>query len=83
MNQNRIWLAIVELVMDLTAWMQQLAMTGTKARTWEPKRLRLRLFSIAGRIARRARKVHLRLSAHAPWAHLISTAIENLATVPT
>jgi len=78
-DSNRIWLAIVQLALELTAWMQLLAMTGTAARTWEPKRLRLRLFAVAGRIARRARRTHLRLSAHAPWANLISTAINNLA----
>ena len=40
------------LATELTAWMQMLALTGTDARVWEPKRLRLRLFSIAGSIAR-------------------------------
>jgi len=82
-DQNRIWLAIVMLASNLTAWLQMLTLAGTEARTWEPKRLRLRLFSIAGRIARRARQVHLRLSAHAPWAHLITTAIEQLNPAPT
>ena len=34
---------------ELTAWMQMLALDGP-ARAWEPKRLRLRLFSAAGRL---------------------------------
>ena len=46
--QNQIWCAIVALAAELTAWMQILALTGHAARRWEPKRLRLRLFSIAG-----------------------------------
>ena len=49
--QNQIWCAIVALAGDLIAWMQTLALTGHPARRWEPKRLRLRLFSIAGRLA--------------------------------
>jgi hypothetical protein len=64
--QNQIWLAVVALAVELTAWMQMLALTEHPARRWEPKRLRLRLFSIAGRIARHARRTHLRLSAHTP-----------------
>jgi hypothetical protein len=46
--------------------MQTLALAGHHARRWEPKRLRLRLFSIAGRIAVTARTTTLHLSAHAP-----------------
>ncbi|MFC5959932.1 IS1380 family transposase, partial [Streptomyces pratens] len=45
--QNRIWLEIVQIALDLLAWMPMLALTG-KARLWEPRRLRLRLFSAAG-----------------------------------
>lgn len=43
-----------------------LALTGTEARVWEPKRLRLRLFSIVGRTARQCRRTWLDPSAHAP-----------------
>ena len=67
-DQNRIWLAIVTLALNLTAWLQLTALAGTHAAVWEPKRLRLRLFSIAGRIIRHAHKVRLRLQANAPWA---------------
>ena len=55
-DQNRIWLAVVALAVDLTAWWQMLALAGHPARRWEPKRLRLRLFSIAGRLARSSRR---------------------------
>jgi hypothetical protein len=79
---NRIWVAIVALAVELTAWTQMLALTGHEARRWEPKRLRLRLFSVAGRIARHARRVHLRLAAHAPWADLILTAHQRLHDLP-
>ena len=58
------------------------ALTGHDARRWEPKRLRLRLFSVAGRIARHARRVHLRLARHAPCAELILTACQRLSNLP-
>ncbi|MFJ2241070.1 IS1380 family transposase [Streptomyces sp. NPDC087859] len=35
--QNRIWLEIVQIALDLLAWMPMLALTG-QARRWEPKR---------------------------------------------
>ncbi len=76
--QNRIWIAVVQLATELTAWMQMLALAGTVARRWEPKRLRLRLFSVAGTIARRSRRVHLHLSGHAPHRHLFTTGLAQL-----
>jgi hypothetical protein len=51
-SQIQSWIAVVQLATELTAWMQMLAFLGTPARTWEPKRLRHRLFSIAARIGR-------------------------------
>jgi Transposase DDE domain group 1 len=65
--QNRIWCAIIALACELTAWMQMLAFADTDARRWEPKRLRLRLFNIAGQLASTARRTTLHLSTHAPW----------------
>ncbi len=53
-----------------------LALTGTDARRWEPKRLRLRLFSVAGTIARKSRRVWLHLSGHAPHRHLFTTGLQ-------
>jgi hypothetical protein len=79
---NQIWVAIVALAVELTAWTQMLALTDHEARRWEPKRLRLRLFSIAGRIARHARRVYLRLAGHAPWADLVLTAHQRLHHLP-
>lgn len=73
---------VVALAVELTAWMKMLALADHPARRWEPKRLRLRLFSIAGRIARHARRTHLRLSAHAPWGELIQTTLIRLAALP-
>ncbi|WP_067480525.1 transposase [Nocardia amamiensis] len=77
-GQNQIWCEIVCLATELTAWMQTLALTDHPARRWEPKRLRLRLFSTAARLARHARRTQLRFSAHWPWTGLITAALARL-----
>jgi hypothetical protein len=81
-SQNQIWIAVTMLAAELNTWMQMLALTGTDARVWEPKRLRLRLFSIAGRITRRSRKTRLHLSAHAPFGQLITAGLARLTEHP-
>jgi hypothetical protein len=81
-DQNRIWLAIVALAVELTAWWQLLAMADHPARRWEPKRLRLRLFSIAGRLADHGRTRRLHLAAAAPWAWLLQTGLDRLRALP-
>ena len=81
--QNQIWCAIVALACELTAWMQTLAFTddnGTshQARRWEPKRLRLRLFSTAARIARTARRTLIHLARDGAWINLLLNALTRL-----
>jgi hypothetical protein len=78
LDQNRIWCALVALACDITAWTQMLALPEHPARRWEPKRLRLRIFSIAGRIARSGRRTMLHLATHAPWAGLLVEALTTL-----
>jgi hypothetical protein len=51
-----------------------LALDGS-ARAWEPKRLRLRLFSAAGRLARGGCRTRLRIAATWPWAIQITAAV--------
>lgn len=63
--QNRIWLEIVQLALDLPAWMPMPALTG-KARLWEPRRLRLHLFTTAGQLVTTGRRRILRLAQHWP-----------------
>ena len=77
--QNQIWCAVVALACELTAWMQTLALTGHEARRWEPKRLRLRLFSIPARAARTGRRRLLHLAATAPFTALVLHALAALA----
>jgi hypothetical protein len=78
LDQNRIWQAVVALACDITAWTQMLALTDHPARRWEPKRLRLRIFSLPADLARHARTVVLHLPAHAPWADLVITGVTRL-----
>ncbi|MCP2278397.1 IS1380 family transposase [Nocardia amikacinitolerans] len=77
-DANRIWLAVVALALDLTAWLQTIALGDHPARRWEPKTLRLQLFSLPARLARHARRTHLRLPRHTPHTSLLLTALERL-----
>jgi hypothetical protein len=79
--QNQVWLEIVQLALDLLAWMPMLALTG-EARRWEPKRLRLRLFSAAARLVASGRRRWLRLGRHWPWTAVITAAFERLQNLP-
>jgi hypothetical protein len=62
---------------ELTTWMQILALHGP-ARACEPKRLRLRSFSAAGRIVRGGRHLRLRIAATWPRASDLTAAITRL-----
>jgi hypothetical protein len=75
--QNQIWAVIVAMASELLAWMAMLALPG-RTRRWEPKRLRLRLFSAAGRLVRGGRRLRLRLAATWPWARQITASITRL-----
>ncbi|MFJ7244328.1 IS1380 family transposase [Kitasatospora sp. NPDC098652] len=79
--QNQIWLEIVQLALDLLAWMPMLALTGT-ARRWEPKRMRLRLFSAAAQLVTTGRCRYLRLARHWPWTDVITSAFARLNALP-
>ncbi|MFF2520098.1 IS1380 family transposase [Streptomyces sp. NPDC058086] len=79
--QNRIWLEIVSLALDLLAWMPMLALTA-ETRRWEPERLRLRLFSAAAQFVTTGRRRWLRFTARWPWTDVINRAIQRLAALP-
>jgi len=79
--QNRVWMEIVQIALDLLAWMPMLALTG-RARLWEPRRLRFRLFSAAGQLVTTGRRRILRLARHWPWTGEITAALERLALLP-
>ncbi|MDX3314514.1 transposase [Streptomyces sp. ME08-AFT2] len=76
--QNRVWLEIVQIALDLLAWTPMFALTG-KARLWEPRRLRL--ISTAAQRVTTGRRHILRLAKHWPWTHLITEALARLDTL--
>jgi hypothetical protein len=80
-DQNRIWIEVVALAADLLAWTQTLAFDEREpARRWEPKRLRFRILTVAGRIIRSGRRRHLRLPRDWPWNSLIDNGWHALRT---
>jgi Transposase DDE domain group 1 len=56
--QNQIWCEIVVLACELLAWMQMLAFIGP-ARRREPRRIRLRIFAVVGKLVRGGRRLRL------------------------
>jgi len=79
--QNQLWCEIAALACKLIAWTQLLSMAGD-ARRWEPKRLRLRIFAVAGRLASSSRRLRLRLAERWPWSGEITAAIARLQALP-
>lgn len=80
-DKNQIWLEIAQLAYELLTWTQLLAWTGQPARLWEPKRLRLRLLAVAGRVITTGRRRILRLSQRWPWADLVIGGHTRLAAI--
>lgn len=80
-GKNQIWLELCQLAAELIAWTQILAFAGLPARVWEPKRIRLRLLAVAGRIITTGRRRILRLSKRWPWTDLIITGHLRLALI--
>jgi hypothetical protein len=81
-DQNRIWCALVALACEITAWLQTLALARHPARRWEPKRLRLRLLSAAGRLATSGRRVVMHLSRTGRWSELLLSILSQLRALP-
>ena len=80
-TKNQIWLELVRLAAELLTWTQLLACHDQPARTWEPKRLRLRLLAVAGRLITTGRRRILRLSKRWPWTDLITTGHQRLVAL--
>lgn len=79
--QNQVWLEIVQIALDLLAWMPMLALTG-ETRRWEPRRLRFRLFSTAAQLVTTGRRRILRIAGHWPWTDVITGALDRLQVLP-
>jgi hypothetical protein len=78
-GKNEIWLELAALAYELLTWTQLLAWPDHPARSWEPKRLRLRLLrSVAGPIITTGRRHILRLNRRWPWSELLINGQRNL-----
>ena len=77
--KNPIWLELAQLAAEPLTWTQLLAWPDQAARTWEPKRLRLRLLAVAGRLITTGRRRILRFSQRWPWTDLITSGHHRLA----
>jgi hypothetical protein len=62
--------------------MSMLALTGD-TRRWEPKKLRLRLFSAAAQLVNTGRRRWLRFTTRWPWTDEITRAIDQLNALPS
>lgn len=80
-DKNQIWLQLVQLAAELLTWTQLLAWPEHPARTWEPKRLRLRLLAVAAKLVTTGRRRILRLSQRWPWTDLLTSGQRNLAAL--
>lgn len=80
-TKNELWLELACLAAELLVWTQLMAWTTHAARRWEPKRLRLRLLTVAARVITTARRRILRLNRRWPWADLITGGHQRLAAL--
>ena len=80
-RRNAVWLELVLLALDLVAWAQTLLLDGDLA-VAEPKTLRYRLWHVAGKLTRHARRIRLRLQRTWPWAGELVRAFTRLRGLP-
>ena len=76
---NGAWLSVGVIAHNLARWTARL---GLGAGIVTTKTQRRRLFAVAGRLTRSARRVKLHLPARWPWAIEFSTALARLRAIP-
>ena len=76
---NGAWLAVQVMAHNLARWTARI---GLGAGIVTTKTLRRRLFALAGRLTRSARRVRLHLPARWPWAIEFAIALERLRAIP-
>jgi len=80
-RRNEVWLELVLAAQDLTGWAQTLLLDGD-LKVIEPKTLRYRLWHVAARIVRHARRLIVRLQRTWPWATALAAAFTRLRALP-
>ena len=76
---NAAWLAVQIMAHNLARWTTRIGLGEPMATT---KTLRRRLFSLAGRITRKARRLILHLPQGWPWRNHFNFALERLRALP-
>ena len=76
---NGAWLAVQVMAHNLARWTARIALELAAATT---KTLRRRIFSLAGRITRKARRLILHLPRRWPWETQFSRALARLRAIP-
>ena len=76
---NAAWLAVQVMAHNLARWTARIALGQQLVTT---KTLRSRLFSLAGRITRKARRITLHLPKGWPWQDQVNSALLKLRTLP-
>ena len=76
---NGAWLAVQVIAHNLARWTARI---GLREGIVTTKTLRRRLFSLAGRLTRSARRVTLHLPARWPWAVTFTTALVRVRAIP-
>lgn len=80
-TRNSVWAALVMVALALVCWVQTLLLDGELALA-RPPTLRYRLWHVAARIARHARRVLIHLDADWPWAAALQRAFHRLWALP-
>ena len=76
---NGAWLAVQVMAHNLARWTARL---GLGERTVTTKTLRRRVFALAGRLTRSARRLTLHLPQHWPWETQFTRALARLRALP-
>ena len=76
---NGAWLAVQVMAHNLARWTSRIGLNEGVVTT---KSLRRRLFSLAGRITRKARRLILHLPRRWPWEIQFVSALARLRTIP-
>ena len=76
---NAAWLILNTIAHNLTRWTTRLGMELGHVMT---KRIRRRVYNVAGRLVRTGRRLILRLPRRWPWTRLITDALDRLRALP-
>ena len=76
---NGAWLAVQVMAHNLARWTARIGLGERIATT---KTLRRRVFALAGRLTRSARRLTLHLPRHWPWQEKVSRALTRLRAIP-